>query len=164
MWSTFTGRLTEFELKNPPWDFHGLKNTCSFTCKPTTKSIESCVYFTDFFWGISIFNTCSYGELFTGVSPIVGIVLCTVDIPKSCIARVQDTTRHWPCFDLFRRHPPPPSEMITGGGGDSYKLWRCLSVLKRCTYQFREAEKVMRFSNPRLSKWMRRLPSPRYSY
>ena len=49
MWSTFTGRLTEFELKNPPWDFHGLKNTCSFTCKPTTKSIESCVYFTNFF-------------------------------------------------------------------------------------------------------------------
>ena len=70
MWSTFTGRLTEFELKKPPWDFHGLKNTCSFTCKPTTKSIESCVYFTDFFW-ISIFNTCSYGELFTGVSPTV---------------------------------------------------------------------------------------------
>ena len=58
MWSTFTGRLTEFELKNPPWDFHGLKNTCSFTCKRTTKSIESCVYLTDFFflhvflWGI----------------------------------------------------------------------------------------------------------------
>ena len=42
-------RLTEFELKNPPWDFHGLKNTCSFICKPTTKSIESCVYFTEFF-------------------------------------------------------------------------------------------------------------------
>ena len=49
MWSTFTGRLTELELKNPPWDFHGLKNTCSFTCKPTTKIIESCVYFTEFF-------------------------------------------------------------------------------------------------------------------
>ena len=49
MWSTFTGRLTEFELKNTPWDFHGLKNTCSFTCKPTTKCIESCVYFTEFF-------------------------------------------------------------------------------------------------------------------
>ena len=46
---TFTGRLTEFELKNTHWDFHGLKNTCSFTCKPTTKCIESCVYFTEFF-------------------------------------------------------------------------------------------------------------------
>ena len=80
-WSTFTGRLTEFELKNPPWNFHGLKNTpCSFTCKPTTKSIESCVYFTDFFW-ISIFNMCSYGELFTGVSPIV----CITRIFCGCI-------------------------------------------------------------------------------
>ena len=30
MWSTFTGRLIKFELKNPPWDFHGWKETCSF--------------------------------------------------------------------------------------------------------------------------------------
>ena len=48
MWSTFTGRLTEFELKKPHSYFHALKNTCSFTCKPTAKCIESCVYFTEF--------------------------------------------------------------------------------------------------------------------
>ena len=109
------------------------------------------------FW-ISIFNTCSYGELFTGVSPIVGISVYSKNIPKSCIARVQDTsTRPWPCLDLSAT--PPPSEMITGGGG-SYKLWRCLSILKRCIYQVREAGKEKRFSNPGLSKWMRRLPSP----
>ena len=33
------------------------------------KGLVSSVYFTEFFW-ISIFNTCSYGEVFTGVSPI----------------------------------------------------------------------------------------------
>ena len=36
--------------------------------------------------------------------------------------------------------------MITGGGAVVYKLCRCLFVLKRCTYQFSEAEKEMRKS------------------
>ena len=42
---TFTGRLTKFELKTRLEIVMGEKKTCSFTCKPTTKRIESCVYF-----------------------------------------------------------------------------------------------------------------------
>ena len=118
------------------------------------------------FW-ISIFNTCSYGELFTGVSPIVGN---SKIYPNHALRASKTPVRAHDRVLTSRRHPPPPpSEMITGGGG-SYKLWRCLSVLKRCIYQFREAEKEMRFSNPGLSKLTRRLgpspppPPPRYGY
>ena len=49
MWSTFMGRLTKFELKNPLGIFIGERKTCSFTCKLTMKRIES-YYFTEF-WG-----------------------------------------------------------------------------------------------------------------
>ena len=66
------GRLTEFEPKNPPWDFHGLKNTHLFTCKPTTKSIESCVYFTEFF-GFRFLTRVPMGNYL----PVWALYLCT---------------------------------------------------------------------------------------
>ena len=69
------------------------------------------------FW-ISIFNTCSYGELFTGVSPIVGISVYRKYTQIMHCARPRHQyapmTVSWP---LARHPPPPPSEMITGGGG-----------------------------------------------
>ena len=69
------------------------------------------------FW-ISIFNTCSYGELFTGVSPIVGISVYSKIYPNHALRASKTPVRAhdrvlWPLGDT----PPPPSEMITGGGG-----------------------------------------------
>ena len=119
------------------------------------------------FW-ISIFNTCSYGELFTGVSPIVGISVYSKIYPNHALRASKTLVRAHDRVLTSRRHPPPPPFGDDNGGGGSYKLWRCLSILKRCIYQVREAGKEKRFSNPGLSKWMRRLPSPppppRYLY
>ena len=49
MWSTFMGRLTEFELKNPPWDFHGLKYMFIYLQTYYEKHWILHIYFTEFF-------------------------------------------------------------------------------------------------------------------
>ena len=68
------------------------------------------------FW-ISIFNTCSYGELFTGVSPIVGISVYSKIYPNHALRASKTPVCTHDRVLTSRRHPPPPSEMITGGGG-----------------------------------------------
>ena len=83
------------------------------------------------FW-ISFFNTYSYGELFTGVSPIVGI-----HSTYSRYNQIMDCARSrhhaplavdWP----LSATPPPFSDKINKGGG-LYTLWRCLSFARSCT-------------------------------
>ena len=69
MWYIYVyGPFDKIRAEEPPRDFYEWKKTCSFSCKPTRNGLVSSVYFYRIF-GISIFNTCSYGELFTGVSP-----------------------------------------------------------------------------------------------
>ena len=55
--------------EEPPWDFHGLKNTFIYLQTYYEKHWILRIFYR-IFW-ISIFNTCSYGELFTGVSPTI---------------------------------------------------------------------------------------------
>ena len=110
------------------------------------------------FW-ISIFNTYSYGELFTGVSPIVGI-----HSTYSRYNQIMDCARSrhhaplavdWP----LSATPPPFSDKINKGGG-LYTLWRCLSFARSCTSSPEIMRKTeMRFSSPGLSKMTRRLLS-----
>ena len=66
MWSTFTGHLTEFELKNPLEIFMDERNV-HLLANLLGKALNLAYIWHNIFW-ISIFNTCSYGELFTGVS------------------------------------------------------------------------------------------------
>ena len=108
------------------------------------------------FW-ISIFNTYSYGELFTGVSPIVGIYST-----YSRYNQIMDCARSrhhaplavdWP----LSATPPPFSDKINKGG--LIYVMEMPFLCKELHQQSRDHEKEMRFSSPGLSKMTRRLLS-----
>ena len=62
------GPFDKIRAAEPPLRFSWMEKTCSFSCKPTVKDLVPSVYLTKFL-GFRFFNTCSYGEIFTGVSP-----------------------------------------------------------------------------------------------
>ena len=135
------GRLTEFELKNTHWDFHGLKNTCSFTCKPTTKCIESCVYFTEFF-GFRFLTRVLMGNYLPVWALIVGISVYSKIYPNHALRASKTPVRAHDRVLTSRRHPPPPfGDDNGGGGGARISYGTCLSILKRCMIKSEKLEK-----------------------
>ena len=69
------------------------------------------------FW-ISIFNTCSYGELITGVSPIVGISVYSKIYPNHALRASKTPVRALDrVLTSLGDTPPPPFGDDNGGGG-----------------------------------------------
>ena len=72
MWSMFTGRLTKFELKTPPPPLEIFMDERKHVHLVANRLCKALFFqfilrnFLDF-----DFNTCSYGEMFTDVSPLL---------------------------------------------------------------------------------------------